>query len=187
MKTRQSSSTRKAIQIVLATGVAVGAAQAQAATDIFLNISGLPGESVDKTHKGEIELVSYSQAVDSKGCTVTISKYIDKASPGLTAAAQSRSSFSSAILTARKAGGGGTGALLEYYKITMDGVTVLSADQSISESNPEQVVLSPKSMVLSYRPQKSDGSLDTAVDSTVYCGGSNGSGGGGGGGGGRGG
>jgi type VI secretion system secreted protein Hcp len=181
MKTRQSSSTRKAIQIVLATGVAVGAAQAQAATDMFLNITGLPGESLDKTHKGEIELVSYSQAVDSKGCTVTISKYVDKTTPGLTAAALSRSSFSSMVLTARKAGG--SAAPVEYYKITMDSVTVLSADQSVSESDPEQVVLSPKSMILSYRPQKQDGSLDAAVESTVNCSNSNGSGGGGGGGG----
>ena len=38
------------------------------AYDAFLKIDGIEGESNDKTHKGEIELSSFSWGVSNAGC-----------------------------------------------------------------------------------------------------------------------
>ena len=168
MKTSQSGSARKAVQIVLAAGVAVGAAQAQAA-DIFLRITGLPGESMDDKHKGDIDVLKYSQVVDNKSCRLGILKSVDRASPGLASAASTGGTFASATLFARKAGKD----QVEYYTITMQGVSVGTSDQSIAGSElgsgTEAIVLVPKSMTISYTPQKADGSADAKVESVASC------------------
>lgn len=168
MKTSKSSSGRKAIQVVLAAGVAVGAAQAQAASDIFLRITGLPGESVDDKHKNDIDVFTYSQAVDGKECRLTVLKGVDRASPGLGTAAASENAFPSATLFVRRAG---TKDAQEYYTITMQGVKVVAAGQTIARdvNAAEQVELMPKSMTISYRLQNPDGTFGAKVDSTVNC------------------
>lgn len=167
MKTRQGSNARKAIQLVLATGVAVGAAQAQAAADIFLTITGLPGDSLDSKHKDAIDVISFSQAVDNKECALAITKGLDRASPGLVSAAATKGSFGAATLVARNAGKN----QIEFYTITMQNVVVTNASQSLSRDGitSEAVVLLPKFMTVSYRPQNPDGSAGTPVETTANC------------------
>ncbi len=167
MKTRQGSNARKAIQIVLATGVALGAAQAQAASDIFLTITGLPGESVDSKHKDAIDVTAYTQAVDNRECRITVAKGIDRASPGLVGAASTKGNYGSATLVVRKAGKD----QVEYLTITMQNVVVGNVDQNVNRDQvpTEEVVLLPKFMTISYKPQNPDGSPGAAVESTPNC------------------
>jgi type VI secretion system secreted protein Hcp len=175
MKTCPSGSTRKALQVVLAAGVAVGATQAMA-EDMFLKIAGLPGESMDSKHKDEIDVYSFSQTVDAKQCPqITLTKRVDKSSPGLAEAASTQKSLASALLTVRKSGEKAE----EYYKVSMSYVYVLSADQSFSGegAGQEVVVLTARSTTMSYRPQNANGSLGNEVVKTIQGCGSNGPGG----------
>jgi len=81
MNTNKSRSARRAVQLVLATGVAVIAAQPVLADDAFLKISGLPGGSTDSKHKDEINVLSFSQSVSGSGCPeFSINKPVDPAS-----------------------------------------------------------------------------------------------------------
>jgi type VI secretion system secreted protein Hcp len=90
--------------------------------DGFLKIDGIEGESTDDKHKGEIEILSYSQGV-SQSITgtasatgtftgqradltpITITKQLDKSSPKLAAACANGDHIKSALLTLHRAGG----------------------------------------------------------------------------------
>lgn len=182
MNVNRSRSARKAIQVVLATGVAVGASQAAVADDVFLTIAGLPGESADSKHKDAIDVLSFSQSVDGKQCPVIrVAKRVDKASPGLAEAASSQRAFASATLVVRRTG---DKSGQEYYKMTMSSVQVLASNQVVSDQGSpyEEATISPRSVTISYSPQNADGSLGKAVTSTIdncIAAGSPGAGGGG--------
>lgn len=90
--------------------------------DGFLKIDGIDGESTDDKHKGQIEILSYSQGVaqsitgtasatgtfTGQRCDMTplsITKQLDKASPKLAAACAGGDHIKSALLTLNRAGG----------------------------------------------------------------------------------
>lgn len=168
MKVSGSRNARKAIQVALAAGVAVGASQAAMADDVFLKIAGLPGESVDSKHKDAIDVLSFSQSVEGRQCPlIRVAKRVDKASPGLAEAASSQRAFASATLSVVR--GADSKAGQEYYTMTMSSVQVLGSSQSVSEQGLpyEEAVISPRSVTISYRPQKADGSLGDVVTSKI--------------------
>jgi len=91
-----------------------------AAVDYFLKITGIPGESKDKTHKDEIQLESWSWGENNAGTMgagggggggkVVMQDFhfvmcVNKASPLLMQACAGGDHIDSAILTCRKAGG----------------------------------------------------------------------------------
>lgn len=168
MKASQSGSTRRAIQVVLAAGVAVGASQAAVADDIFLNIPNVPGESQDSKHKGAIDVMSYSQSFQSKECPqITLTKRFDKASPALAEAVNSRKPIPSATLVVRKST---SKDQQEYIKLTMSYLTVLSSDQYLSsESGLEDVTLGARSITISYKPISDSGVMEKEVVKTINC------------------
>jgi type VI secretion system secreted protein Hcp len=168
MKTSQSGSSRKAIHVVLAAGVAVGASQAAVADDIFLNIPGMPGESTDSKHKGEIDVMSFSQSFEGRECPqVTLTKRFDKATPLLAEATSKGKAIPSATLVVRKSS---YKDQQEYIKLTMSYVTVLRSDQYVSgESAQEDLTLGARSITISYRPVLETGALDKEVARTVMC------------------
>jgi type VI secretion system secreted protein Hcp len=102
------------------------------ATDVFLKIDGIAGESTDSKHKGEIEVLSYSwgastSATLSSGGTggghgkvamqdLSISTMYSKASPALMMACATGKHLTGATLVARKAGGTAQDYLT--YKLT---------------------------------------------------------------------
>lgn len=182
MNTIKSRSARRAVQLVLATGVAVGAVQPALADDVFLKITGLPGGSVDSKHKDEIDVLSFSQSVSSSGSAAvgsgagagkaacpqfSITKPVDQASPGLAEAASSGRVLPSATLVVRN----NADKAQEYYKVTMSMVYVLASSQGFSGEGGgyEGVVLAARTTSMSYQPQKPDGSLGTAVVRTINC------------------
>jgi type VI secretion system secreted protein Hcp len=99
--------------------------------DAFLKIEGIEGDSLDKSHPGEIELISYSFGLTQTGSPVGggggegkavfqdfhFSSHVSKASPNLMLACATGRHFTRATLTCRKAGGGGG---FEFVKIRLD-------------------------------------------------------------------
>ncbi len=125
------------------------ATSASAASDIYLKIEGLPGESADAAHRGEIEASSWSfgatqaasprfgggagagrAAMAGPGTqepptgpgAITVSKTYDAASPKLLQACAQGKHFPKATLSVRKSGGGQQ----EYTSYELENVMVSS-------------------------------------------------------------
>ena len=145
-----------------------------AQVDYFLKIEGVDAESTDDKHKGTIELESWSWGETQSGTAgrgggggagkvqpqdFHFVKKLDKASSRLFIACATGEHFKSAILTARKAGGGQQ----EYLKITLEDVLVSSyqvGGAAHSDVVPtDQVSLNFAKLEISYKEQKADGSL----------------------------
>ena len=155
-----------------------GAGFASAAVDIFLKLDGIPGESLDARHPGEIEIISFAWDISPKtgdltGRTARVCahdlafvKNIDKASPLLISNAVLGTVLPTATLTLRKAGG----SAQEFFVIVLTTVTVSSVNHSVNggaSSLLEQFTLNFAAATLTFRPQKADGSLDTPIVTTV--------------------
>jgi type VI secretion system secreted protein Hcp len=125
----------------------VMAAPAMAASDIYLKIEGIPGESADADHRGEIEVLSWSFGASqpasprfggaaasgraAQGAPVTppqgpgavsVSKPYDPSSAKLVQACAQGKHFPKATLSVRKAGGGQQ----EYLTYELENVMVSS-------------------------------------------------------------
>jgi len=107
------------------------------AMDMFIKIGDLKGESKDKTHKGEIDVLAWSWGMSNSGSAhmgggagagkanvqdLSLTKYIDLASPDLMLACCNGKHFPEATLTVRKAGE----TPLEYLKIKLTEILVTS-------------------------------------------------------------
>jgi type VI secretion system secreted protein Hcp len=107
------------------------------ATDMFLKIAGIKGESKDKTHKEEIDVLAWSWALSQSGGfhagagggagkvnvqDLSFTKWIDKSSPDLMMACCNGKHLADATLVIRKAGE----KPLEYLTITMTDVLITS-------------------------------------------------------------
>src|SRR5262245_17266532 len=146
--------------------------------DYFLRVDGVPGESTDAKHKGEIEVLSWSWGevneapprgpggglgagkVDMSDLTVVAS--FSKASPQLLLACASGKHFKSAVLTARKAGK----AQADYLTFSLTDVLVSSfrVGGSADDSVPtDSVGLSFGKIQVEYKEQKADGSFGETV------------------------
>ena len=152
--------------------------------DIFLKIDGLKGESLDDSHKDEIQVFDCKWGTEQTGTAhvgmggsagkvsvkdLVVTKYVDKATPELFKASCNAKVFKEATLTVRKAGGGKP---LEYLKIKMSDVQISRMDidskMDIGENGSEEVLTEYVSLhfakvEVEYTPQKSDGSGDAAV------------------------
>jgi len=124
------------------------------AVDYFLKLDGIPGESTDAKHKGEIDVLAFSWGVSQAGSSgrgvgVSAGKAIfedllvvartSKASPKLWQACATGQHLKTAVLVCRKAGK----APLEFLKITLTEVTITSYEIDSSDEEPplDQVAL----------------------------------------------
>lgn len=105
------------------------------AVDIFLKIEGIKGESRDKTHKDEIDVLAWSWGMSQSGYAhvgggmgagkvsvqdISITKYVDKSSPDIMGHCATGTHYKKATLTVRKAGD----KPLEYLVIEMTDVLI---------------------------------------------------------------
>jgi type VI secretion system secreted protein Hcp len=105
------------------------------AMDMFIKIDTLSGESVDRVHAGEIDVLAWRWGVANSGSAhvgggagsgkadvhdLSFTKYVDKSTPDLLLAACNGKHWDQATLVIRKAGE----TPLEYLKITMTEVLV---------------------------------------------------------------
>jgi len=150
------------------------------AVDMFLKIDDIQGESVDASHKKEISVVSWSWGMTQSGTThqgpgsgagkvnvsdITITKFVDKATPNLLSACCAGKHYKQAQLTIRKAGG----HPLEYLKIFLYDILVsgISTGGSGGEDRiTENVTLNFGQFEVDYTPQKGDGSADATIPAT---------------------
>ncbi len=152
------------------------------AQDIFLNLTGIAGESQDASHKDEIEVMSWEWAMHQASSMhsgsgggagkATVSDLvfdhrIDRASPNLLKYCLTGKHIDSATLVVRKAGG----SPLEYFKLTMGDVIVTGVAPVIKETMPtgmEEVSLSfarvKQEYVLQNRQGGSGGTVTASFD-----------------------
>lgn len=149
------------------------------ATDFFLKIDGIEGESQDAKHKGEIDVASWSFGSTNAGThsagggggagKVSMGDFVfvhrgDKATPKLQLANWGGDHIKTATLTVRKAGKDQQ----EYLKYTFSDLLVssVSIGGSHGEELPmESVSLNFSKVEIEYKEQKPDGTLGSAVKS----------------------
>lgn len=149
-----------------------------AAVDYFLKIDGIDGESTDHKHKNEIDLQSWSWGASNTGSghaggghgagkvvmqDFHFTMHINKATPKLMLACATGDHIKKAILTCRKAGK----EQQEYMKVTFSDLLVSSYQSGGSSGSDvlpvEQISLNFAKVEFEYKPQKQDGTLDSAM------------------------
>ncbi len=151
------------------------------AMDQFLKFEGGPavkGESRDKAHPKEIDVLAWSWGISNSGTTHTgggggagkcnvqdlsVTKYLDAASPTLQLASCNGSHFTKATLVVRKAGG----TPLEYVTIVMEEVLITSVSTGGSGGEDrltENVSLNFAKVSFKYKGQGADGKPDSGLD-----------------------
>jgi len=142
------------------------------AVDMFIKIDDIKGESKDEKHKDEMDVLAWSWGMSQSGTThsgsgggsgkvavqdISLTKYVDKASPNLIQYCCAGKHFKEAVLVVRKAGG----TPLEYIKITLSHGLVSSVSTGGSGGEDrltENVTLNFQSFKYEYTVQKDDGS-----------------------------
>ena len=153
-----------------------------AMVDYFLKLDGIPGEANDKTHKGEIEVESFSWGEHQTGTAsagsgqgagkVQMQDFhfvmrVNKASPKLMLYCANGQPIKTAILTCRKAGKDQQ----EYLKVTFTDLLVSSYQTGGSGGAAvvpmDQISLNFTKVEMEYKEQKPDGSLGGAIKAFV--------------------
>ncbi len=156
--------------IIITTGVST----AFAASDYFLKLDGVDGESTDSSHKGEIEISSWSWGMSQMGTTSTgggagtgkvsfqdlhVTKSIDKSSPVLMQMAATGEHVKEAKLTLRKAGSDTSYVIVTFTDVM---VSSYSVSGNSGENPTESVSFTYQKITMEYFPQSPTG---TATDS----------------------
>ncbi len=144
------------------------------AVDMFIKLGDIKGESQDKAHKGEIDVLAWSWGMANSGTThvgggggsgkvavqdLSFTKYTDSASHLLISHCCDGKHIEKANLVVRKAGG----TPLEYIKIELEDVLVCAVSQGGSGGEDrltENVTLNFAKFKYAYQPQKADGGAD---------------------------
>jgi len=144
------------------------------AVDMFFKIGTLAGDSVDKIHNGEIDVLAWSWGLSQSASThqgggagtgkvnvqdLSFTKYIDKSSTGLMLFCCNGKHIPDATLTVRKSGE----MPFEYLTVKLEDVLVsaVSTGGSGGESRlTENVTLNFARVHVAYQPQKADGTKD---------------------------
>ena len=148
------------------------------AVDMFIKIDDIKGESIDKTHKGEIQVLAWSWGMTQSGSThiggggggsgkvnvqdISFTKYIDSSTPILMQHCCTGKHFKLATLIVRKAGE----QPLEYLKLHLKDLILTSVSTGGSggeDKLTENITLNFADFKLEYIPQKPDGSGSPAI------------------------
>ncbi|MEX0322018.1 MAG: Hcp family type VI secretion system effector [Puniceicoccaceae bacterium] len=146
---------------------------------MFLDIEGeIGGESQGAGHEGEIDVLAWSWGLSNSGTfhsgggggagkanfqDISVTKWLDKASPKLMEACATGATLPAATLVLRKAGG----EPLEYLVIRMEKVLVTSVSTGGSGGEDrltENVTLNFAQIMVKYTEQMPDGSQGEIVE-----------------------
>lgn len=141
------------------------------AVDMFLRLGTLKGESLDKAHKDEIDILAWSWGSSNSSTThmgggggegkasvqdLAVTKFVDRSSPEILLHAMNGKHIPDALLTVRKAGT----PPLEYIKLELKDIIVTSVSTGGTGGEDrltENVSLNFASFKLTYVPQSSTG------------------------------
>jgi type VI secretion system secreted protein Hcp len=141
------------------------------AVDMFLNLDGVKGESKDKAHTQEIDILGWSWGMSNSGSAhvgggagsgkvsvqdLSVTKYLDSSSAPLMLSCCNGEHFDSAVLTVRKAGE----KPLEYLTIKLQEVLITSVATGASGGDDrltENVTLNFAKVKVEYLPQEAKG------------------------------
>jgi type VI secretion system secreted protein Hcp len=147
------------------------------AVDMFIKIDTVDGESKDKAHKKEIDVLAWSWGMSNSGSAhvgggagagkvniqdLSFTKWVDSASPKLMLAACDGKHFKDATLIVRKAGE----KPVEYIKIKMEEVLITSISTGGSGGEDrltENVTLNFAKVSVDYVPQDDKGAAGTTI------------------------
>ena len=145
------------------------------AIDCFIKFDGVEGESSNKDHKGEVEVLSWRWDAAStgqvggtstgKGKTVagplSFVHLYDKASPLLAKQCAAGKLFKTVVLTSRKAGEGQK----DFLQVSLKEVQVASVQPSGADGGEiiETVTLIYRDIEFAYKPQDGKGGLGAEV------------------------
>jgi type VI secretion system secreted protein Hcp len=146
------------------------------AIDYFLRIDGVPGESLDAKHKGEIDVESWSWgeahpappggggggAGKVQMQDFNFTARFSKASPNLMLACASGKHFKGAVLTARKAGKGQQ----DFLTFSLSDVLVSAYQTGGAEGEVvpgDSVSLNFAKIQVEYKQQNPDGTLGGSI------------------------
>jgi type VI secretion system secreted protein Hcp len=150
------------------------------AVDMFLKIETIDGESVDKTHAKDIDILAWSWGLSNSGTThqgmgggsgkanfqdISVTKYVDASSHALLLACATGEHFTKAKLVVRKAGK----TPLEYILIEMEEVLITSVSTGGSGGEDrltENISLNFAKIKFSYVPQTPTGGAGTPLPFT---------------------
>lgn len=141
------------------------------AVDMFLKLTDITGESQDKGHADEIDVLAWSWGLSQSGTMhagtgggagkvnvqdISLTKWVDKSSPTLMLRCCNGKPIPEAKLVVRKAGE----TPLEYIIITMTNVMVTSVSTGGSGGEDrltENISLNFSKVLFSYQPQDANG------------------------------
>jgi len=140
------------------------------AVDMFLKLDGIKGESADHKHKEEIHVESFSWGMTQTGAhgtgggggagkvsvqDISVTKYLDKASPELMLHCANGKHIKEGLITVRKAGENP----VEYLKIKLTDILVSSVQHSGHGSDllQESLSLNFAKFHVEYQEQGADG------------------------------
>ena len=147
------------------------------AVDMFLKLNGVDGESQDKAHGKEIDILAWSWGMSNSGSAhvgggagsgkvnvqdLSVTKYIDSSSAPLMLSCCNGAHFATAVLTVRKAGE----KPLEYVTIKLQEVLITSVETGGSGGNDrltENVTLNFAKVKVEYLPQEAKGGKGTMI------------------------
>src|SRR5208283_1015037 len=141
------------------------------AVDMFLKLATVTGESKDKVHTNEIDVLSWSWGMSNSGTAhvgggagsgkvnvqdLTVTKYVDSSSPKLMLACCNGTHYANGLLTVRKAGGNP----VEYIKLKLETVLIagIATGGSLTEDRlTENLILNFAKVSVDYTPQDAKG------------------------------
>jgi len=150
-------------QIFFAFILLTGSQVAVAAVEIFLDIPGIPGESLDATYAGKIDVLSWGQSASNVNTgpvllPLTVSKYTDIASPLLTRYVLEGTSIPEMRVIVRSIGPNP----LEYLIVKLCNANVISIKTGGSATDTrlmETVTFSAAAYNMAYTQLNPDGSI----------------------------
>ena len=152
------------------------------AVDMFIKIGDIEGESKDKGHPNDIDVLAWSWGLSNSGSAhmgggagsgkasvqdLSFTKYVDASSNALIDAACTGQHYPEAKLVVRKAGG----TPLEYIVITLSEVLVTSVSTGGSGGEDrltENVTLNFAKFKFSYQPQDDKGAKKGGTKDATY-------------------
>lgn len=150
----------------------VGVRGVSAATNIYMQVPGILGESVTGGYIDWIELRTLSQTLQTTTkkdglCRVVVVKQIDRSSPSLWGSAVTGQHFPSISIEVLLSGGEGS----PYYQVALKNAQIENLATLIEgeERGKESVTLKSESIEIGYTPINPNGTSDATVTKTISC------------------